>query len=66
VAGNIVGAWILTLPAAGLVGAIVYGVSNLFGSGATGPVVIAVMLLLALVAVFARRVQLATPAPVST
>src|SRR5436853_7491303 len=37
VAGNIVAAWVLTLPAAGLFGAIVYAVSSLFGTGATGP-----------------------------
>jgi PiT family inorganic phosphate transporter len=40
VAGNIVAAWVLTLPCAGLVGAGAYGVTSLFGSGALGPVLI--------------------------
>ena len=33
VAGNIVRAWILTLPAAGAIGALVYGVTRIFGDG---------------------------------
>jgi PiT family inorganic phosphate transporter len=64
VAGDIVRAWVLTLPAAGVLAAAVYGVTRLFGSGAVGPVVVTVALLVALVAVFARRAQQATPAPV--
>ena len=40
VAGNIVIAWVLTLPAAGLAGAAVYGVTRIFGHGAAGPLVI--------------------------
>ncbi|HZU61759.1 MAG TPA: inorganic phosphate transporter [Solirubrobacteraceae bacterium] len=40
VAGNIVAAWILTLPAAGLSGALVYEVTQLFGPGAVGPLVV--------------------------
>src|SRR3954468_6220100 len=39
VAGNIVFAWILTLPAAAAIGAATYGVTRLFGTGAVGPVV---------------------------
>jgi inorganic phosphate transporter, PiT family len=34
VAGNIVAAWLLTLPASAAVGALVYGIARLFGSGA--------------------------------
>ena len=34
IAGNIVAAWLLTLPAAAAVGALAYGVARLFGSGA--------------------------------
>jgi len=34
IAGNIVTAWLLTLPAAAAVGALAYGVARLFGSGA--------------------------------
>ena len=37
VAGNIVTAWILTIPAAGTMGALVYGVTRIFGTGALGP-----------------------------
>ena len=37
VAGNIVVAWLLTLPAAAAIGAAAYGVTRIFGSGALGP-----------------------------
>ena len=42
VAGNIVVAWLLTLPAAAAIGAVVYGVCSLFGDGAVGPVVVSI------------------------
>jgi PiT family inorganic phosphate transporter len=64
VAGNIVAAWVLTLPAAAVVGGVTYAISRLFGSGAVGPVVITVVLLAALALVFTRRLQQSTPAPV--
>ncbi len=57
VAGNIVVAWLLTLPAAGLVGAATYGFSSLFGSGAAGPIVIALLGIAALTFAFSRRVR---------
>jgi PiT family inorganic phosphate transporter len=63
VAGNIVGAWILTLPAAGALGALVYALTRVFGTGVAGPIVITVVLLAVLIATFARRIQQATPAP---
>jgi inorganic phosphate transporter, PiT family len=63
VAGDIVVAWVLTLPAAALFAALTYGVSRLFGDGATGPLAITAALLVVLGAVFARRIQQATPAP---
>jgi PiT family inorganic phosphate transporter len=66
VAGNIVAAWILTLPAAGLFGAIVYGVASLFGTGATGPLLITLLLLGALAMVLMRRAQQAAPSPVAS
>jgi inorganic phosphate transporter, PiT family len=56
VAGNIVVAWVLTLPAAALVGGITYGVTRVFGTGSAGPVVVTVALLVALVWALARRV----------
>jgi inorganic phosphate transporter, PiT family len=55
VAGNIIVAWVLTLPAAAAVGALTYGVTRIFGQGATGPVVVSAVLLLLLLAVFLRR-----------
>jgi PiT family inorganic phosphate transporter len=56
VAGNIVIAWVLTLPAAGSVGAFTYGVTRVFGTGPTGPVVVTIALLLALIWALSRRV----------
>jgi len=55
VAGNIVAAWVLTLPASAAVGALTYGVVRIFGTGAVGPVVVSVLLLAALVFALARR-----------
>jgi PiT family inorganic phosphate transporter len=65
VAGNIVAAWILTLPAAAAFGAITYAIAGLFGTGATGPLLITLLLLAALAAVFVRRAQQATPSPIT-
>jgi inorganic phosphate transporter, PiT family len=56
VAGNIVVAWVLTLPASAAVGALTYGVTRLFGTGPAGPVVVTAALLLALIWALARRV----------
>ncbi len=66
VAGNIVGAWVLTLPAAALMGGFVYVLSRLFGHGAIGPLVISLALLLAVAAVFVRRLQQPVPAPAAS
>jgi PiT family inorganic phosphate transporter len=57
VAGNIAVAWVLTLPFAGLMGAITYGVTHIFGSGAAGPLIVAIALVLIVAAVFARRLR---------
>ncbi|MGH2941898.1 MAG: inorganic phosphate transporter [Solirubrobacteraceae bacterium] len=56
-AGNIAVAWVLTLPAAGFVGALTYGVSRLFGEGALGPLLISVCLLVLVVAMFGKRLR---------
>jgi inorganic phosphate transporter, PiT family len=56
VAGNIVAAWVLTLPAAATVGGATFGVTRVFGTGAAGPVVVSVALLMALFWALARRV----------
>jgi PiT family inorganic phosphate transporter len=42
VAGNIVVAWLLTLPAAGASGAAVYGITRIFGGDTAGPLVVLV------------------------
>jgi len=57
VAGNIVVAWLLTLPAAALIGAATYGFSQLFGDGAAGPVIIALLGIAATGLAFARRLR---------
>jgi PiT family inorganic phosphate transporter len=56
VAGNMVGAWILTLPAAGAMGGIAYGVTRIFGeNNAAGPIIVLALLLGAVGFVFAQR-----------
>src|SRR5207244_6814631 len=40
VAGNIVLAWVMTLPAAAAIGGAAYGLTRVFGTGAVGPVVV--------------------------
>jgi inorganic phosphate transporter, PiT family len=57
VAGNIVVAWLLTLPAAAAIGAVVYGFSHLFGNGAAGPVIITVLGIAGTGLAFARRLR---------
>jgi PiT family inorganic phosphate transporter len=65
VAGNIVMAWLLTLPAAAAIGAATYGVSRIFGTGALGPVLITLAALSLIAAAFARRSQQGAPVPAS-
>ncbi len=62
VAGTIVAAWMLTLPAAGLFGAVAWWLADAFGSGALGPLLITLiaagaLAMLALV----RRVRVSEP-----
>jgi inorganic phosphate transporter, PiT family len=61
VAGNIVVAWVLTLPAAAGIGAVTYGITRVFGTGAVGPAVVSVLILIAVGAAFARRLQQGSP-----
>jgi inorganic phosphate transporter, PiT family len=63
VAGNIVVAWLLTLPAAAAIGAAAYGLTSIFGSGALGPVLVTLMALALVVAIFTRRAQQGAPVP---
>jgi PiT family inorganic phosphate transporter len=57
VAGNIVVAWLLTLPAAAAIGAATYGFSQLFGDGAAGPVIISALGIALAGLAFARRLR---------
>jgi PiT family inorganic phosphate transporter len=61
IAGNIVGAWILTIPMAGAMGAATYGITRLFGTGVLGPLVVSLVLLMVILAIFARRLQRGSP-----
>jgi inorganic phosphate transporter, PiT family len=63
VAGNIVLAWVLTLPAAAAIGAAVYGLTRIFGTGVLGPVLVSLLAISLIVAVFARRAQRGAPVP---
>ena len=56
-AGNIALAWVLTLPAAAAIGAIVYAFSAIFGGGALGPVLVLVALIAVIAVIFVRRVS---------
>jgi PiT family inorganic phosphate transporter len=60
VAGNIILAWVLTLPAAGAVGGLVYGITHLFGDGAIGPIIVAAAGVAFTTFVFAQRLRQST------
>jgi PiT family inorganic phosphate transporter len=55
VAGSIAGAWIITLPAAGLFGAAAYALATAFGGGPLGPVLLTVASLGAVTTTLAAR-----------
>ena len=57
VAGNIVVAWVLTIPAAGSIGGVMYGITRIFGTGALGPAVVSVSILALVAAVAGRRIR---------
>jgi inorganic phosphate transporter, PiT family len=63
VAGNIVTAWLLTLPAAASIGALTYGITRIFGTGAVGPVVVAALAVLLMTYAFVRRARQGAPVP---
>ena len=63
VAGNIVTAWILTLPASALIGALSYEVVDLLGGGAIGTVLIAGVGISGLLYAFGRRARQGSPVP---
>ncbi len=61
VARSIAVAWVLTLPASALIGAAVYGVTRVFGTGALGPMIVTVTSVSLIAAIFARRAQRGAP-----
>jgi PiT family inorganic phosphate transporter len=65
VAGNILVAWLLTLPAAAAIGGATYGFTRLFGTGALGPVLVTLMSLALIAVTFVRRAQQGAPAAVA-
>jgi PiT family inorganic phosphate transporter len=65
VAGNIMVAWLLTLPAAAAIGAAAYGATRIFGTGALGPVLVSLMGISLLTAAVGRRFQNRPPVAAS-
>jgi PiT family inorganic phosphate transporter len=57
VAGNIVAAWVLTLPASAVVGGVTYAVVALLGTDNLGPLVVSAALLAALAVALGRRLM---------
>jgi PiT family inorganic phosphate transporter len=55
VAGDIVLAWVLTLPCAAAIGAACYGFTRIFGTGAVGPVVMSLIAIALALLLFIRR-----------
>jgi PiT family inorganic phosphate transporter len=56
VAGNIIIAWVLTIPAAASIGALIYGVTRVFGANsAVGPIVVSALILAGILALFIKR-----------
>jgi inorganic phosphate transporter, PiT family len=63
VAGNIVVAWLLTLPAAAGIGALTYGFTRIFGTGPAGPIVVSAAGLALVATAFTRRIRAGAPVP---
>jgi PiT family inorganic phosphate transporter len=63
VAGHIIGAWVLTVPAAATIGGVTYGLTRIFGDGALGPVLVTLMALSLVATAFVRRAQQGAPVP---
>jgi PiT family inorganic phosphate transporter len=66
VAGNIVAAWVVTLPASAAIGALTYGVTRLFGTGALGPVIVSGLILGGAAMLFTRRAREGPPVAAAT
>jgi inorganic phosphate transporter, PiT family len=63
VAGDIAGAWVLTLPAAAVFGGSIDAISRAFGKGAAGPLVITAVSVAVLAGVVGRRARLQRARP---
>ena len=63
VAGNLLIAWLLTLPAAAAIGAASYGFTSIFGTGAIGPLLVSVMAIGLGLSLFAQRIRRGQPVP---
>ncbi len=63
VAGNIAVAWGLTLPCSAAIGALAYGATRIFGTGALGPVVVALSVAALTAAALGKRVHRKPPVP---
>jgi PiT family inorganic phosphate transporter len=61
VAGNIVIAWVLTLPASAAVGGLTYAVVSALGTNDVGPIVVSAALLAGLAYVLVRRLVAGRP-----
>jgi inorganic phosphate transporter, PiT family len=62
VAGNIVTAWLMTLPAAAAIGGLTYAITDLF-PGAVGPVLVAAAGIALIALAFVRRIRRGVPVP---
>ena len=62
VAGNMLAAWVLTLPMAAAIGALTFGLTQIFGDGAVGPVLIAAAGVVLTAMAFIRRARTPVPA----
>ena len=63
VAGNLVVAWIVTMPAAAAIGAAAYGFTSIFGDGAVGPLLVSVLAIGLGLSLFAQRIRRGQPVP---
>jgi PiT family inorganic phosphate transporter len=63
VAGNIVAAWFLTLPASAAIGAACYGFTSIFGDGAAGPLILSGLAIVLGLTLFAQRIRRGQPVP---
>src|SRR5436190_3160056 len=61
IAGNMIVAWVLTIPGAGAMAAATYGITRIFGTGALGPLLVSIALLMVIAGIFARRLQQGSP-----